>query len=68
MTPDKVDTFVSLINGLGILAFAFSGALAGMRKEADIVGVLILSIIACSCGGAGAGHPHWRPAPGAAAE
>lgn len=51
MLPENVDTFVAIINGLGVLAFAFSGAIAGMKKEADIVGVLILSVIACSCGG-----------------
>jgi len=51
MVPKNVDTFVSIINTLGILAFAFSGAVAAKRSDADIVGVLILSLIACSCGG-----------------
>lgn len=51
MFPHNVDPFISVINYLGILAFAFSGAVAAMKKEADIVGVLILSLIACSCGG-----------------
>ena len=51
MFPDNVDTFVALINLLGVLAFAFSGAIAAVKNEADIVGVLILSLIACSCGG-----------------
>ncbi len=51
MFPDNVDTLVSLINALGVLAFAFSGAVAAKKSDADIVGVLILSLIACSCGG-----------------
>ena len=51
MFPKNVDTFVSIINVLGILAFAFSGAVAGMKKETDVVGVLFLSLVACSCGG-----------------
>ncbi len=51
MFPPQVDTFVSIINTLGIIAFAFSGATAAMKKEADVVGVVILSLIACSCGG-----------------
>lgn len=51
MPSSNVDLFVSIINTLGIIAFAFSGATAGMKKEADVVGVLILSLIACSCGG-----------------
>lgn len=46
-----VDTFVALINTLGIIAFAFSGALAGIRREVDIVGIMMLSLVACSCGG-----------------
>lgn len=49
--PYTVDTFISIINFLGLLAFALSGSLAGMKKEADIVGVIILSLMACSCGG-----------------
>ena len=51
MFPKNVDTFVSIINALGILAFAFSGAVAAMKKEADLVGVLLLSLVACSFGG-----------------
>lgn len=46
-----MDTLVNIINVLGIIAFAFSGATAAMKKKADVVGVLILSLIACSCGG-----------------
>lgn len=48
---DNVDIFIFIINTLGIIAFAFSGALAGIRREADIVGIMMLSLIACSCGG-----------------
>lgn len=51
MVSDNVDLFVSAVNTLGIIAFAFSGATAAMKREADVVGVLILSLIACSCGG-----------------
>ncbi|MDR2945242.1 MAG: TRIC cation channel family protein [Candidatus Adiutrix sp.] len=51
MFPKNVDTFVSIVNILGILAFAFSGAVAGMKREADVVGVLLLSLVACSFGG-----------------
>ncbi|UQZ88340.1 hypothetical protein C4J81_03610 [Deltaproteobacteria bacterium Smac51] len=46
-----VDTFINVINILGILAFALSGAMAGVKKDADIVGIIILSLMACSCGG-----------------
>lgn len=51
MFGENVDTFISIINILGLIAFAFSGAIAGMKREADIVGVIILSLIACSFGG-----------------
>lgn len=51
MPSTNVDFFVSAINTLGIIAFAFSGATAAMKKEADVVGVLFLSLVACSCGG-----------------
>lgn len=51
MFAGSLDTFVNFINTLGILAFAFSGAVAARRKDADLMGVLILSLIACSCGG-----------------
>lgn len=51
MVIKNVDTFVSLINSLGILAFAFSGAMAARKNEADLIGILILSLVACSCGG-----------------
>jgi uncharacterized membrane protein YeiH len=47
--PDNI--FVNIINTLGIIAFALSGAVAGMKKEADVLGVVILSLIAASCGG-----------------
>ncbi|MDL2259798.1 trimeric intracellular cation channel family protein [Deltaproteobacteria bacterium OttesenSCG-928-K17] len=51
MFSGNVDAFVGLINYLGIVAFAMSGALAAIRREIDIVGVLMLSLVACSCGG-----------------
>ncbi len=46
-----VDDFISVITFLGIMAFALSGAMAGVKKEADIVGIIILALMACSCGG-----------------
>lgn len=51
MFPDKLDTFIQIINVLGIIAFAFSGALAAIRRDVDIVGIPMLSLVACSFGG-----------------
>ncbi|MDR1921470.1 MAG: TRIC cation channel family protein [Candidatus Adiutrix sp.] len=51
MSPEKVSAVFVVIDNLGIIAFAFSGAAAAMKKEADIVGVVILSLVACSFGG-----------------
>lgn len=51
MFSDNLDTFVAIINVLGIIAFAFSGALAAIRREVDVVGIPMLSLVACSFGG-----------------
>lgn len=47
----QIELFISVINILGLFAFAVSGAVAALKRQADIVGVLILAVIASSCGG-----------------
>ncbi len=51
MFPDNIATVAGIINALGILAFAYSGAIAAMKKEADLIGILFVSLAACSAGG-----------------
>lgn len=43
--------FVDALNIIGLFAFAISGALAGIKRETDIFGVLLLSFAAACCGG-----------------
>ncbi len=43
--------FILVINYLGTLAFAMSGAMAGIKRDADIIGCVFLALMACSCGG-----------------
>ena len=50
MLHDNLNNFVAVINLLGIIAFAFSGALAAIRREVDVVGIPMLSLVACSFG------------------
>lgn len=46
-----VDTFILLIDLLGTVAFAASGALIGLRKEMDLFGVCILGLTTAVGGG-----------------
>jgi len=44
-------TFQNIIETLGIMAFAFSGALAAMQKRLDVFGVLVLTFVTAIGGG-----------------
>jgi uncharacterized membrane protein YeiH len=44
-------TFVAVIDFVGTFAFAISGATAGVRKNLDLFGVLVLSFAAATAGG-----------------
>lgn len=46
-----MDTFILIINLLGTVAFAASGALTGLRKNMDIFGVCILGLTTAVGGG-----------------
>lgn len=43
--------YLSIASHIGILAFAISGIILGIRKEFDMMGVFILSFLTCSGGG-----------------
>ena len=45
------DAFLVALNYIGIFVFAISGAVAAMHKRADLFGVVVLAIVASSCGG-----------------
>lgn len=47
----NMDTFIMLIDMLGTVAFAASGALIGLRKEMDLFGVCILGLTTAVGGG-----------------
>jgi len=44
-------SFIAIIDILGAIAFAVSGALVGIRKEMDLFGVNILAVITAAGGG-----------------
>lgn len=44
-------TFHNIVELLGIIAFAFSGALAAMRKKLDVFGVMVLTFVTSIGGG-----------------
>ena len=46
-----MDTFILIINLLGTLAFAASGAMIGLKKNMDIFGVCILGLATATGGG-----------------
>jgi uncharacterized membrane protein YeiH len=50
-TQEVQRTLVVVLDLCGTLAFAFSGAMAGIRRRLDIFGVLVLSFAASSFGG-----------------
>jgi len=51
--PTATRELVRLLDLSGTLAFALSGAVAGMRRRLDVFGVLFLSFVAATCGGIG---------------
>lgn len=50
-TVELLRTFVLILDLCGTVAFAFSGAMAGIKRRLDIFGVLVLSFAASSFGG-----------------
>jgi len=50
-TSGMLHTIIPLLDLCGTFAFALSGAMAGIRRELDIFGVLVLSFAASSFGG-----------------
>lgn len=48
---EHVDIFFKVVNVTGLLAFAMSGAVAAIKRGADIFGVLMLSLVASTFGG-----------------
>lgn len=46
-----MDTFIFVLNMLGTLAFAASGAMIGLKKNMDIFGVCILGLTTATGGG-----------------
>jgi uncharacterized membrane protein YeiH len=54
MTPTLVpsmSTFLTVLECTGTFVFALSGAVAAIRRELDLFGVLVLSFVAASTGG-----------------
>ena len=48
---DHVEVFFVGVNAVGMVAFAASGAVAAIRRDADFFGVLVLAVVASSFGG-----------------
>ena len=46
-----MDTVLLVLEYLGVIAFAVSGSMVAIDKEADYVGVLLLSLVTCFGGG-----------------
>ena len=46
-----MDAFIFILNFLGTLAFAASGAMIGLKKNMDIFGVCILGLTTATGGG-----------------
>ena len=54
MTPaivPAVKTFLTVLDFVGTFVFALSGAVAAVKRELDLFGVLVLSFVAASTGG-----------------
>ena len=51
MDSVSLPSFISALNLIGVFVFAISGAVAGIKRKTDFVGVLILSFAAAGCGG-----------------
>lgn len=48
----EITTTMFILEILGTIAFAVSGALAGIKKEMDILGIAIIAIVTATAGGA----------------
>ena len=46
-----MDTFILIVNLIGTVAFAASGAMIGLRKNMDIFGMCILGLTTATGGG-----------------
>lgn len=46
-----MDTFIEILNIVGVVSFAAAGAIVAIDKETDIFGVLFLAVITCFGGG-----------------
>lgn len=46
-----MQTFLTVLDFVGTFVFALSGAIAAVRRELDLFGVLVLSFVAASTGG-----------------
>ena len=46
-----MDLLFTVIEYIGVIAFTVSGAMVSIRKEADLFGVLFLSVMTAFCGG-----------------
>ena len=62
-----MDTFIFIVNLIGTVAFAASGAMIGLKKNMDLFGVCMLGLTTAVGGGvipaAGTPCPHAGPAP-----
>ncbi len=45
------ETFTQIIDFLGVISFAISGAIVGIRKKMDVFGIVVLGIITSTGGG-----------------
>ena len=52
-TQEVQQTLVLILDLCGTMAFAFSGAMAGIRRGLDVFGILVLSFAAATFGGIG---------------
>ena len=46
-----MEVLLDIINVIGIISFAAAGAMVAIDKEADLFGVVFLSLVTCFCGG-----------------
>ncbi|MGB9755691.1 MAG: trimeric intracellular cation channel family protein, partial [Desulfurella sp.] len=44
-------SWVNLLDAIGTMAFAASGALAGVKKQMDLFGVIVLGLVTAIGGG-----------------
>ncbi len=51
MPLDPAGALISWLNNIGIFVFAVSGALAAVRRQSDILGVLVVAFVTSSAGG-----------------